>query len=1586
MRARGRERKGVGLASFARGMQPATPSRPQAREAPASSQEPMADLEIDTAHPVGRIWSSQPPQQLSTDGARFSLLCVQRERKAPSRVTAVAFNCRCDTLAILNEHGQLIVLELQHNRYNLLKRGGACGTCAVFSRTLASELFVGMADGSIECYDTEKRCMVGHLRGHHLKIRTLSCDNMRPLLLSCSADAIILWDSSDLSRVRQLALPRPSVGAVLLSDGERMAACFEHDVRLWRTDDFTLEAKLKLPVSHAKVRLRTLAVDESAALIAVGGDLGVVAVWSLREKTLLKLLQIPSGASIAGAAWIPSSNYLALVCDDGMLHLTVPSSEQVALSLLPSGSATRSGFSQVAFDTMGYSMAAVRTDGRVAVHYLEVLARLAGGAGVGQNGTTHAPARGAPLPHSTGLAKPKERRDPPRGRLASRVQRNRKPQKEFYRAPLFQGQVNLAQLLPLFQLGAVSEDSVLLDVQRLREMLWQAGRFPEKHRLLIWRFLLQLPNNECAHRGLTEKGLHPAHAGVHARTSLRDRRLSLRLERLLSCLAHWCPLFEEATDLDVAVFPWVLAFGPDDVAAFEAVATVLANWGQRFYECHPYPPVELLAGAASLLSHHAPVLAAHLEMLGVDASKWAWPLLQSCFSRSLGRDDWMVLWDHLLAHEPIFMLIALTAYAKLHAPVLLQARTVEQVCSVLHSESCLRVPLWMRTARAMLERTPDHFFPRWAPFLPLPAGPVYPRLVEFPRSVIGFGIAEVQRIKAHETELMQRRYLKASVRSVYEEAEAVAAAAEERHAQREAEAEAARNALVAKREQLQRLAYGGVAELGEAMTMAQANVQRAREAEATREAEHAQLMSKLAAEATAADAMAARFRGKAWWAGPGKPNGRRVGLPPASGEPAGLAPPSGQMADSLVSSVEQGQVASATAEAEFEQLNQALKASEAEQELKLAALRASQEAEASEARCRTAAITRGIEDRWHGAAVTQPIGLPEARFTIRSQIQSESSMEATELATDAGVPGRSSRRQSSSTTSSSQANAANGQCGCTTPQLGEWSDYGTWMARRYGAGPESAPAYPSQLPRDQMCQSKVDVIHSSPLTSACSQTPPVDAFGEDSIDLSESGRPSEAHHMDNGDELEAMLHRLQQQRLAHAQGLEERTDTELKTLLLQQGIATASTADSSAQHPVAKKSPEHSLGASTAYSSAQHPSANDSPEQSLEAHTFAPPYCSSSIPKSGAPPRECESELRAMTQAADIIAHFSPCNRSLPHSTARLGEGHCDGSLHTNTQCPFSTMSALFEDFAVSEVSCVEDSAGVGNSESAASLGDAVGDEAYKACAGVARRWEEEPIVLAGLEPRESIKIEPHSEPELDPPPMASPTGQMQPQSGSSREPIANVDSQRVDSDLAIDNKEARTLLDDLGSRLEGLGSNLRTRLDSEALAGRASADFLTPAVGSAAYGGTSDDTDPLGGLRLSGLQTGLREQLRGLAEEGRASGMGMHSPYATSSQQGDAISGRSNERPQVATSEADERPSFNSWGRDNHGIVDSETTPCATCELLSDQFESHDAWVESMRASAEAVMATHARAREALASLLPEGGDVPSSDEGGMA
>lgn len=161
-----------------------------------------------------------------------------------------------------------------------------------------------------------------------------------------------------------------------------------------------------------------------------------------------------------------------------------------------------------------------------------------------------------------------------------------------------------------------SGSSKLLQPHKLKSLLRAQGEYPERYRLLIWRFLLRIPENRELYAALTQatsppffyrshpdvvhplsllqKGIHEAYVKLDERYPLKERRLFRRLQRILSCLAHWSPLFSEVEFLPSMVFPFVRLFPADDAVVFEIVCTLLLNWCARWFEFFPNPPITLL--------------------------------------------------------------------------------------------------------------------------------------------------------------------------------------------------------------------------------------------------------------------------------------------------------------------------------------------------------------------------------------------------------------------------------------------------------------------------------------------------------------------------------------------------------------------------------------------------------------------------------------------------------------------------------------------------------------------------------------------------------------------------------------------------------------------------------------------------------------------------------------------------------------------------------------------------------------------------------------------------------------------------------
>lgn len=160
----------------------------------------------------------------------------------------------------------------------------------------------------------------------------------------------------------------------------------------------------------------------------------------------------------------------------------------------------------------------------------------------------------------------------------------------------------------------------------------------------MWRPHMHLTFDHCD----LEPTAH-AHAPMLPRYPLQDASLQRRLAALLSQLAHWCPLFADVSFLPSVAFPLLKVFRPGAAgrgsrpasAAFEATATLLSNWGCKWFVAFPHPPLGLLQRFEALLTVHDSALAAHCARWSGGAAAVAWELMSTLMTDVLDRAEWL---------------------------------------------------------------------------------------------------------------------------------------------------------------------------------------------------------------------------------------------------------------------------------------------------------------------------------------------------------------------------------------------------------------------------------------------------------------------------------------------------------------------------------------------------------------------------------------------------------------------------------------------------------------------------------------------------------------------------------------------------------------------------------------------------------------------------------------------------------------------------------------------------------------------------------------------------------------------------------
>ena len=292
-----------------------------------------AEALVDSAASAGQIWRDAPARRrgIITGTIRS---CSAQQTRAFSSAT---FNCSATTLCAVDTHGQVYAFFLHRNRYVVLKRSGARGVLTAFSATRPNELFVALHDGMIEVLHVETKGLLGVLRGHRHAVRSMACHSGQAMLLSCSTDAVMLWDTDRFMRLRALAMQpaRPLQDAVFLPSGQLLATCFERAVMLWHTDTFEAAGACQVPPAHSAVRLKALATSNDSTLLLAAGAGGCAMLYSLLTHTSKTIVLPDDVGAVHQAAWLGRQDRFALLCGDGALRTLEPRNNELKLILAP---------------------------------------------------------------------------------------------------------------------------------------------------------------------------------------------------------------------------------------------------------------------------------------------------------------------------------------------------------------------------------------------------------------------------------------------------------------------------------------------------------------------------------------------------------------------------------------------------------------------------------------------------------------------------------------------------------------------------------------------------------------------------------------------------------------------------------------------------------------------------------------------------------------------------------------------------------------------------------------------------------------------------------------------------------------------------------------------------------------------------------------------------------------------------------------------------------------------------------------------------------------------------------------------------
>lgn len=91
--------------------------------------------------------------------------------------------------------------------------------------------------------------------------------------------------------------------------------------------------------------------------------------------------------------------------------------------------------------------------------------------------------------------------------------------------------VKVQQPQTFFELIESKQNTKILSRPKLRGFLNYYGTYPEKHRTMIWRFLLRLPENRESYESMLQMGLHPQIREFRRKFPLKSDSLSRSMEK-----------------------------------------------------------------------------------------------------------------------------------------------------------------------------------------------------------------------------------------------------------------------------------------------------------------------------------------------------------------------------------------------------------------------------------------------------------------------------------------------------------------------------------------------------------------------------------------------------------------------------------------------------------------------------------------------------------------------------------------------------------------------------------------------------------------------------------------------------------------------------------------------------------------------------------------------------------------------------------------------------------------------------------------------------------------------------------------------
>ncbi|XP_057321292.1 TBC1 domain family member 31 [Microplitis mediator] len=556
----------------------------------------------------------------------FELQVDNPNKKCGSRINILkfCFDESEDRAVAIDSIGNFYLLSLINNHWVVKKLSNVgLSSFVAFNPIENSEVIIGLVSADLKVIILDKIINKSEsiadfylLKGHKLPATFITF--YKNNFFSVSKSEGIIWDLKSFTKLHQLRLEYGEGGIKkgLLSSTGLVSVIYENDtLQIWPFENFDADKKILLSDYGLKNVKDIIFTENSRAAIICGGKNKIIILntktWSVIKSfefsehlSWIKKIEIVPLPLDAG-----SNKIIIILFDDGKFKFF----DIHAKSFIEVTDYVDQGVRKITVSPHGQWIGFIKFDGSLIISCFDQLMKVT--------------AEVTKIKPETGKTKVKRRS----------IDKNSKCIEKNIR------------------------DNLRLD--RLLPILKEYGEYPDCYRSIIWRTIMNLPNNKKAFTGLINKVPGDLIIRLVDDHKLADTTKSSLLALTFSKLVKFCPMLAESSFIPEFIFPFLMVFKKDHLLAYEATLTVILNYCQKWFEYHPFPPLNILGIIENILAEVDPVLIKHYYEKNITSTVYAWPLLRTAMSEVLTDCEWLILWDHLLSYRrPTLLLMCVVAY------------------------------------------------------------------------------------------------------------------------------------------------------------------------------------------------------------------------------------------------------------------------------------------------------------------------------------------------------------------------------------------------------------------------------------------------------------------------------------------------------------------------------------------------------------------------------------------------------------------------------------------------------------------------------------------------------------------------------------------------------------------------------------------------------------------------------------------------------------------------------------------------------------------------------------------------------------